>query len=213
MLIMKYTKTGTAAYLPHLDLLRDFQRIFRRAQIEVGFSEGFHPHMLLYFAPPLALGTQSIAEYCAIECGLSAEEFRERFNRSSTPDIRCLSCVEAAKNPNLAAKLCYGEYRIEFERDDGLSPLVSRIVSCDSLSIPYPVKGEVQQREVRGGIRSLASDGCVLTAVLSQGNVTLRADRLADYMADELGYEVEKIVRVRQLTQDGVDADEFLSAL
>ena len=55
MLIMKYTKTGTAAYLPHLDLLRDFQRIFRRAQIEVGFSEGFHPNKLQYFAPTLPI--------------------------------------------------------------------------------------------------------------------------------------------------------------
>lgn len=211
MLIMKYTKTGTAAYLPHLDLLRDFQRIFRRAQIEIGFSEGFHPHMLLYFAPPLALGTQSVAEYCAIECEMSAEEFCERFNRSSTADVRCLSCVEAAKNPNLAAKLCYGEYRIEFERSDGLAELVEKIVSSEALSIPYPVKGEVQQREVRGAIRSLEADGCTMTAVLAQGNVTLRADRLADYMAGELGYEVERIVRVRQLTQDGVDADELLA--
>ena len=213
MLIMKYTKTGTAAYLPHLDLLRDFQRIFRRAQIEVGFSEGFHPHMLLYFAPPLALGTQSIAEYCAIECGMSAGEFCERFNRSSTPDVQCVSCVEATKNPNLAAKLCYGEYRIEFERREGLSALVSKIASSETLSIPYPVKGEMQQREVRGAIRSIAADGCTVTAVLSQGNVTLRADRLADYMAGELGCEVDRIVRVRQLTQDGVDADELLSAL
>jgi len=207
MLIMKYTKTGTAAYLPHLDLLRDFQRIFRRAQIEIVFSEGFHPHMLLYFAPPLAVGTQSVAEYCTVGCTLAPEEFAARFNSGSTADIRCLSCAEIGQNPNLAARLCWGEYRLEFENSDRLESVLTRISACDSLLIDYPVKGEMKQREVRSAIRSLEVRDGAAVAVLAQGNVTLRADRLADHIGKEMGCECVRVTRLRQLTEDGRDAD------
>ena len=51
-----YTKTGSAKYISHLDVMRAFQRAFRRSKIPVWYTEGFHPHLYLTFALPLSLG-------------------------------------------------------------------------------------------------------------------------------------------------------------
>src|SRR5262249_48394916 len=40
---VRYAKLERAAYLGHLDLTRILQRLFRRAEIEIAYSRGFHP--------------------------------------------------------------------------------------------------------------------------------------------------------------------------
>ena len=56
MILCKFTKIDSAVYIPHLDMLREMGRAVRRADLSVRFSEGFNPHMLLYFSQPLPLG-------------------------------------------------------------------------------------------------------------------------------------------------------------
>ena len=60
---IKFTKTGTMKYIGHLDVMRFFQKVLRRAGIPVAFSEGFSPHMLMSFAQPLGVGVTSEGEY------------------------------------------------------------------------------------------------------------------------------------------------------
>ena len=50
MILCKFTKIDSAVYIPHLDMLREMGRAVRRADLSVRFSEGFNPHMLLYFS-------------------------------------------------------------------------------------------------------------------------------------------------------------------
>jgi radical SAM family uncharacterized protein/radical SAM-linked protein len=59
---VRYTKLGRIAYLGHLDLIRHLPRIFRRAGLELYYSEGFHPKPALSFGPALGLGIPSLAE-------------------------------------------------------------------------------------------------------------------------------------------------------
>ena len=47
----------------HQDIIRLFQRAFRRGGMRLDYSNGFHPHPRLRFSPPLALGLESMAEY------------------------------------------------------------------------------------------------------------------------------------------------------
>ena len=53
MIVLRYTRLGTRRFLSHIDVLRDFGRIVRRADIPVGYSGGFNPHALLFFSPPM----------------------------------------------------------------------------------------------------------------------------------------------------------------
>lgn len=60
---IRFTKTGTMQYIGHLDLMRYFQKLFRRCGFDVSYSQGFNPHQLMSFASPLGLGVTTVADY------------------------------------------------------------------------------------------------------------------------------------------------------
>ncbi len=51
-----FAKTGPLRFVGHLDLLRSFPRILRRAKVELAWSRGFNPTPRMSFGPALALG-------------------------------------------------------------------------------------------------------------------------------------------------------------
>ena len=57
------TKFGPARFLGHLEFSQAIIRAFRRAEIPLVFSQGFHPLPRVAFGPPLPVGTESWAEY------------------------------------------------------------------------------------------------------------------------------------------------------
>ena len=59
---MRFSKTGRAVYISHLDLMHTFQRGFSRAGYELKYSEGFNPHPVIAIAMPLSVGTASVCE-------------------------------------------------------------------------------------------------------------------------------------------------------
>ena len=54
-------------YIGHLDVMRYFQRLFRRTGLPLKYTEGYHPHQILSFAQPLGLGLTSDGEYLDTE--------------------------------------------------------------------------------------------------------------------------------------------------
>lgn len=59
---LRFSKTGRAIYLSHLDLMRTMQRAFLRAGYPLKYSEGFNPHALLSILLPLSVGCASVCE-------------------------------------------------------------------------------------------------------------------------------------------------------
>jgi hypothetical protein len=57
-----YEKKGPARFLSHRDLTNHLQRAMRRAGVEVAHSSGFHPKMLVSYAPALPLGMEAKGE-------------------------------------------------------------------------------------------------------------------------------------------------------
>ena len=54
--IVEFSKTGAMCYISHLDMMRLFNRLFKRADIRLAYSKGFNPHPKMGFAQPLSLG-------------------------------------------------------------------------------------------------------------------------------------------------------------
>ena len=82
-----YRKLGRAAFSSHLDLVRLLPRLFRRLELPVYYSLGFHSKPVMMFGPALSLGIASLEEYvdvklCARE-GTSWEELPERLNEAT----------------------------------------------------------------------------------------------------------------------------------
>ena len=65
--LMEFSKRGTICYTSHLDMMRLFQRIFKRAGIGLAFSQGFNPHPKMSFAQPLSLGYEGMEEFIEFE--------------------------------------------------------------------------------------------------------------------------------------------------
>jgi radical SAM family uncharacterized protein/radical SAM-linked protein len=57
-----YAKVGPMAFLSHLDLIRALPRSFRRLDVPLFYSSGFHPKPDMTFSPALSLGVASLAE-------------------------------------------------------------------------------------------------------------------------------------------------------
>jgi len=59
---IRFCKQGDLRWISHRDLVRAFERLFRRCGLELALSEGFHPHAQLLFPSALALGIEGTDE-------------------------------------------------------------------------------------------------------------------------------------------------------
>ena len=64
---MQFKKHGCMKFIGHLDIMRYFQKAIRRADIDIAYSEGFSPHMIMSFAAPLGVGLTSEGEYVDLQ--------------------------------------------------------------------------------------------------------------------------------------------------
>ena len=64
---IKFRKWGCMKFIGHLDMMRYFQKAFRRSGIDIQYSQGFSPHQLISVAAPLGVGITSDGEYFDIE--------------------------------------------------------------------------------------------------------------------------------------------------
>jgi radical SAM family uncharacterized protein/radical SAM-linked protein len=87
-----YEKRGLARFLSHRDLTNHLQRSLRRAGVEVAHSAGFHPKMLVSYAPALPLGMEAKEECFEFRSFYQFDEraLLRRLNRSVRPGIRFL---------------------------------------------------------------------------------------------------------------------------
>ena len=75
-----FEKTGNAVWISHLDLMRLFQRAFKRAGLSLKHTQGFNPRPSVSIALPLSVGVESVCELLDFDLlGESAtnEEIRE----------------------------------------------------------------------------------------------------------------------------------------
>ena len=115
---MKFIKTKDMIYISHLDVQRLLQRVFRRADIELSFSQGFNPHPKITYGNALALGVESYGEYVdiEIEADLAIEVLKERLNAQLPDGMAFVKLVELVGGErNLASSIEYGDYEFTVE--------------------------------------------------------------------------------------------------
>jgi len=120
---IKFAKEGIVRFIGHLDMMRYFQKAFRRAEIDIQYSQGFSPHQLISFAAPLGVGITSTGEYMDIVMGdcPSSKELIEIINRQMVEGVRILSAVALPDNSKNAMSLMdTADYHISFR--EGMAP-------------------------------------------------------------------------------------------
>ena len=128
---IKFQKQGTVRFIGHLDVMRYFQKVMRRAEVDIRYSEGFSPHQIMSFASPLSVGLISHAEYVDIDVNSSGNSngMVRRLNEVSAEGLEVLSyreLPETAKNAmSLVLQafyeslgLTYRPFAIQVEREE-----------------------------------------------------------------------------------------------
>ena len=90
---IKFSKYGVLRFIGHLDVMRFFQKLMRRADISIAFTGGYSPHMIMSFASPLGIGLTSDGEYLDIEltAPVDSREAVKRMNEECVEGIEIIS--------------------------------------------------------------------------------------------------------------------------
>lgn len=125
-----FEKTGDAVFLSHLDLMRIFQRAFKRADIMIWHSQGFSPRAYVSIALPLPVGTESECELLEFEIQdgtVELDTLPARLNRTMPAGIRVKKAYESAVKMKYLRML---RARITLEYDAGVPPLAQQQIGA-----------------------------------------------------------------------------------
>ncbi|MBE9117998.1 DUF2344 domain-containing protein [Lusitaniella coriacea LEGE 07157] len=104
---VKLGKVGELRLLSHLDLVRLFDRVVRRAALPVSFTGGYHPMPRISIASALSLGMTSSGEVVDFELArrIDIEEFRAKLMEKLPGDIPVYGIEEVEVRSPSANKL------------------------------------------------------------------------------------------------------------
>lgn len=158
----KFKKKNYLKYIGHLDLLRLFQRTFKRADIPVKYSKGFNPHPRFSIANPLSLGIEGEEEYMDIELveKIDSQDFKQRMNAILPKDIQILDAIYPKDKKSISAILSWGHYQIKFDIDkdltlEDISKIIDTWLSKDEIMISRLRKRRKKKVMIEENIRPL----------------------------------------------------------
>lgn len=142
-----FAKEKPLRYISHLDLHRTWERVFRRAGIRVGYSQGFNPQPRIQLASALPLGYVSSAEVMDVilEEAVEAEELVSRLQAVAPLGLRILAAHPVPlQAPALQTQLRQAEYRVQVRTALPCEEIARRIAAF--LSAPHCIQERMRQR-------------------------------------------------------------------
>ena len=203
---LRFSKTGRAVYISHLDLMHTMQRAFSRAGYELKYSEGFNPHPQISIALPLSVGAESVCEIMDFKLRQDADpkEIPARLTAVMPEGIFVTECYEQTRK---VAELKYLEVEGVFEYDDAdaaqMAEKLREFYAADEIVITKKTKRGMGESDIKSAIRGiefLPEEGQVrVNAVISAQEPTLNPELLADALrqkAPELAPDFAKFRRI-----------------
>ncbi|MFA6223655.1 MAG: TIGR03960 family B12-binding radical SAM protein [Desulfomonilaceae bacterium] len=167
---IRYSKSGPMKLLGHHDVVRCFERAFRRARLELDYSLGFHPHPKLRFSAPTALGIESEAEYLDFDlkdANSPINEILEKLQNALPKGIKPAEICETSLNQeSLSARIQIVVYEIHLNDDltiDRARDRLCRFSEQESLIITSGTERKPKIRDLKQYISSIFLSGQLLT--------------------------------------------------
>jgi radical SAM-linked protein len=136
---MRFSKQGDLRYIGHRDLMRCLERLFRRAGLPLGMSEGFHPKPRMTFPLALAVGIAGNDEVMELELAapLAAEDLLSRV-ASQTPPGLAIHTVEALPLGSKKAQVHRVSYQVPIppQHHAGLAERIAQLLASPSCLVP-----------------------------------------------------------------------------
>ena len=153
-----FEKTGNARYISHLDLMRVFQRAFKRAGLPLTHTQGFNPRPSVSIALPLSLGVESQCELLDfdLEHPVDCEEIREKLNAALIEGVHIREVYEQG---NKLKNLALLQSRLVLEYDSPISGDIAEqlqnLFSQRELIVEKKGKNGVTQQDIIPMLRRL----------------------------------------------------------
>lgn len=110
---IRFTKCGDVRWISHRDLARVWERLLRRAGLQLAFSQGFHPKPKISFPSALALGIEALDEVVELEVlGAIELDLIDGLLRREMPAGMDLLELQALQTSLGKAKVLGASYRI-----------------------------------------------------------------------------------------------------
>ena len=211
---LRFSKTGQAKYISHLDTNRVFSRAFARAKLNLWFTQGFNPHPYMSFSLPLSLGVESLCENVDIRIldDISNDEVKKRVNDALPLGIRILDVYDDFMDCH---EIVYSDYVYKFEFLDNEKALEKIKEALQSDTIMAQKKGKqgkrrvLKETDIKQFIEkysiSIRDNQIVLNIRLLAGpdknlNPSLLFDTIIRLI--DMDYEWKSIGRINLLTKD-----------
>ncbi len=152
-----FEKTGNAIYISHLDLMRVFQRAFKRAGLPLTHTQGYNPRPSVSIALPLSLGVESKCEL--LDFDLTGEkvpnaEIMERLNWNLIDGVRVLKIFEEQTKLKYLALL---ESKLTLEYDSGVpedaAEKITALLSTEEVTVEKKGKNGITEQNIVSMIR------------------------------------------------------------
>ena len=155
-----FEKTGEAVWISHLDLMRLFQRAFKRAGLPLTHTQGFNPRPSVSIAMPLSVGVESVCEL--LDFDLEGERadcnsIMDGLIKSLVKGVRVLQCYESGKK---IKELAYLQCSVTLEYDQGIPETAEHDITAlfgqESLVVDKKSKNGITQQDIIPMIRSFS---------------------------------------------------------
>lgn len=149
-----FDKFEEMKFISHLDLLRFFDRLLKKSQIPVKYSQGFHPRPKMSFGSPVSLGTEAYNEMMdfELETPMSNEEVFKRLNSSNVVGFKVNKVEEVPKKSSIMEEYTVMIYEIEGSEED-ISKL-EELLNRDEIVEIKEKKGKIATRDLKVRIKS-----------------------------------------------------------
>ena len=154
-----FQKTGNAVWMSHLDLMRVFQRSFKRAGLLLKHTQGFNPRPSVSIALPLSVGIESSCELLDFELEgqtVANDELMERLNAALVDGVKVLNVYDnGQKLKHLALLDCV----VTLEYDAGVpmeaGEKLEQLFSREEVTVEKKSKNGITQQNIIPMIRRL----------------------------------------------------------
>lgn len=158
-----FDKFGEMKFISHLDLLRFFDRLLKKSQIPVKYSQGFHPRPKMSFGSPVSLGTEAYDEMMdfELETPMSNEEVFKRLNSSNVVGFKVNKVEEVPRKSSIMEEYTVMIYEVEGSEED-ISKL-EELLNRDEIVEVKEKKGKIATRDLKVRIKSFKRENNKIT--------------------------------------------------
>lgn len=210
-----FEKTGDGIWISHLDLMRLFQRAFKRGGMHLKHTQGFNPRAMVSIALPLSVGVESrceILDFELVDQILPFDEIRDRLNKTLPSGIRVLAAYDSSAK---VKELTHLDCEICLEYDNGIPDeapeRIRQLFLQEEILVEKKGKNGPTQQNIAPMIQSLlvtalSGKELRLSARICAQNPSLNPGlipaAIAKYCPDAAG-DFAKICRVEARTASG----------